>query len=343
MGDPSDLLAASSLPLPVVLLIGCLALLLAAWGTPIARAAALRFGIVDRPDGVLKTHQEPVPYLGGLAVFGAVLVSLLLVFDLQSPLLGLLLAGELVLLLGLFDDLGALTPGVKFAGQGLAVWVLVKADIQTHLAYLPPWANLLVTAFWLVAVMNAVNLLDIMDGLASSVACAASAVLVVVALLNEMPLVAATSAALCGATAGFLIYNRPPARIYLGDAGSLFIGLMLGGLTLVVRYAEDNPLAVLNPLLILSVPLFDTAFVSFVRIYRGASPFRGSPDHFALRLRRAGWSVPQILRVSLGCTLGTGVLSLLNLSLTTVESLSLYAVLAALALGVALVLGRLRV
>ena len=156
-----ELFSATQMPFVVVGLICALSFMLAVWGTPIARKAALGFGIVDRPDGKLKTHHVPTPYFGGVAVFLAVLVSLLLVFDFQPQLLGLLLAGELVLLLGLIDDLGALTPGVKFAGQFLAVWVLIKADVMTHVGYLPPWGNVLLTAFWLVAVMNAINIIDI--------------------------------------------------------------------------------------------------------------------------------------------------------------------------------------
>jgi len=181
----TDLLAAQELSSAIVVLIAVLAFLVALWGTNIARAAAIRFGIVDHPDGGLKRHREPTPYLGGLAVFGGVLVSLLLVFDFRAELLGLLLAAELVLLVGLIDDLGVLTPGVKLAGQLLAVWVLIKADVTTHLMFLPWWGNALLTAFWLVAVMNAVNIIDIMDGLATSVVATAACVLVVIALVRS--------------------------------------------------------------------------------------------------------------------------------------------------------------
>jgi len=109
-----------------------------------------------------------------------------------------------------------------------------------------------------------------------------------------------------------------------------------------VRYAEANPLAVLNPLLILAVPLFDTAFVSVVRLRRRQSPFHGSPDHFALRLRKHGWPVGRILAASAGTTAVTGILALVNMGLGAAESLSIYMVVAALALGIALYLGRIR-
>jgi UDP-GlcNAc:undecaprenyl-phosphate GlcNAc-1-phosphate transferase len=340
--DFRDLLAAEDLSLTATLLLAVLGFLLALWATPVARAAAIRFGIVDQPDGRLKQQREPVPYLGGLAVFLAVLVSLLLVFSFDRALLALLLSGSLVLILGLIDDLGVLTPRVKFLGQLLAVWVLIKADVMIHIASLPLWFNVLATGFWMVAVMNAINIIDIMDGLAAAVAAVAAGVLVVVALLNEMPIIAAASAALFGACLGFLCFNRAPARIYLGDAGSLFIGLMLGGLTMVLRYGDKNQLAILNPLLILVVPLFDTAFVSAIRMYRGDSPFRGSPDHFALRLRKIGWPVNRIVAAAAGAGVLFGIIAVINLELSWPESVSLYSVTAALVLGVATWLARIR-
>jgi len=209
--------------------------------------------------------------------------------------------------------------------------------------FLPWWGNALLTAFWLVAVMNAVNIIDIMDGLATSVVATAACVLVVIALVNELPFIAAASAALAGACIGFLVHNRPPARIYLGDSGSLFLGLMVGGLTMVVRYAEANVLAVFSPLFILVVPLFDTVFVSIIRLRRGQSPFRGSPDHFALRLRRAGWSDRRIVMASAAVTGFGGLLALVNMNLEVGQSMTLYVVVGAALLGVALLLGRIRV
>jgi len=342
LNDFRTLLAAQSLSWTAIALISALAFLLALWATPVARAAAIRFGIVDNPDGRLKQQREPVAYLGGLAVFLAVLVSLLLVYSFDLALLGLLMAGSLMVMLGLIDDLGVLSPRVKFLGQLLAVWVLIKAGVMVQVASVPLWVNALATAFWLVAVMNAINIIDIMDGLATAVAAVASLALVVVALLNELPVIAAASAALFGALAGFYLFNRAPARIYLGDAGSLFVGLMLGGLTMVVRYADTNDLAVLSPLLILAVPLFDNAFVSAVRMYRGQSPFLGSPDHFALRLKKQGWPVPRIVLAAAGAGLLGGVLALINTGLGWQESLYLYLVTGALALGVAAYLARIR-
>jgi len=287
-----------------------LAALLAAWGTPVARTAALRFGIVDRPDGALKRQAEPVPYLGGLAIFLAFLVALALVYEFDRQVLGLLLAGTLVVLVGLIDDLGALSPGVKLLGQLVACWVLIKSDVMTHIVALPFWANALLTVAWVLTATNAMNLVDILDGLAPGIALVAALGLVAATAGGEARTIPVMAAALAGALLGFLPYNQAPARIYLGDSGSLFLGLMLGALTLTASY--NNRLGFVSPLWLLGLPLFDTAFVSIVRISRGASPFRGSPDHFPLRLRRRGWPVRRVAIACWAVSAALGFLALLN-------------------------------
>jgi UDP-GlcNAc:undecaprenyl-phosphate GlcNAc-1-phosphate transferase len=263
-----------------------LALLLGLYFTPLAREAALRFGIVDRPDGHLKQQGSPVPYLGGLAVFLAYLVALGMVLAFDTLLLGLLLAGTLTLLVGLIDDFGVLTPAAKLAGQAVAVFVLLRSGAVIELVEVPPALRWPLAALWLFGVCNAFNLLDIMDGLAAGVgAIAALAFGVVAVSTGEMP-EAAASFALAGALVGFLVFNVQPARIYLGDAGSLAIGLTLGALALAIRWSERSAAGFLAPLAILAVPLADTAYVSVLRARAGRPFWHGSPDHFPLRLQR---------------------------------------------------------
>lgn len=264
---------------------------LALYLTPLMREAALRFGIVDRPDGVLKNHEAPVAYLGGLAVFLSFLVTLALTFEFSHVVLGILLSGTLLLLVGLIDDLGVLSPLQKLSGQLLALVVLMKAGIFVKLLFIPWWLALAMSIVWLLAIINALNIIDVMDGLAAGVAAIAAAFLAVIAGWNDQPMVAVMSAALAGSLLGFLRFNFTPAKIYLGDSGSLFIGLMLGALAMNGGYTRYNWVAMFTPVIILGVPLFDLAFVVIARRWRGLSPFRGSPDHFALRLRRHGLSV----------------------------------------------------
>jgi UDP-GlcNAc:undecaprenyl-phosphate GlcNAc-1-phosphate transferase len=289
-----------------------LALLLGLYFTPLARQAALRFGIVDRPDGRLKQQAEPVPYLGGLAVFLAYLVALGMVFAFNQLLLGLLLAGTLTLLVGLVDDFGVLTPAAKLIGQAVAVFVLLRSGAVIELGSVPHGLRWPLAAAWLLGVCNAFNLLDVMDGLAASVATAAALAFGAMAVITgELP-EAAACFALAGGLLGFLFYNLHPARIYLGDAGSMAVGITLGALALAIRWSDRSPAGFLAPLAILVLPLADTAFVTVLRARAGKPFWYGSPDHVPLRLAKAlGGRIPTTVAVCVsvsvvGCVLGVG-------------------------------------
>jgi len=282
----------------LVALSGLLATLLAYFLTPVAMQVACQYGLVDRPDGKLKRHAEPVPYLGGAAVYLAFVIALGVTYSFSREVLALLLAGTMVVLLGLVDDIGAISPRAKFLGQGLAVLVLMKAGITIQIVWLPWYVSWPLTFVWLIGITNAINLVDIMDGLAVGAGLVIALSLLVVALINGNHQIAILTATLAGALAGFLRYNFQPARIYLGDTGSLFIGLNLGALAMIGRYTEHNNIGVLVPLVILGVPIFDTLFVMYIRRRRGVSMFLGSTDHVALRLRRWRLSVRQTVVVS---------------------------------------------
>lgn len=275
-----------------------LAVGLSLWLTPKMREAALRFGIVDRPDGRLKNHDRPVPYLGGLAIYLSFLLAVSATFAFDEHVLGLLLAGSIMVIVGLIDDLGELGPWVKLAGQLVAVVVLVKSGIYIQLAFLPPWLAVTLSVVWLLAVTNAFNLIDVMDGLSAGTAAVAAVALFAVAHWNGRATAATLLVALAGAALGFLRYNFHPARIYMGDTGSLFLGLLLGALAMNNAYTGRNPVAALAPALILGVPLFDMCFVMYVRRRRGLPVMLGSPDHVALRLRKWRLSVRQTVVLS---------------------------------------------
>lgn len=263
-----------------------LAFLLALAGTPMAREAAQRFGVVDAPDGRLKSQRRPVAYLGGLAVFASFLLSLGMIYEFDHELLALLLASTIVATIGLIDDFGVLTPRSKLLGQLVAVFVLLRSGVVVDLVFLPEWLRWAVTVVWLVGLANAFNLIDIMDGLAGGIGLIAATFLLAIGLSNGRVVVAAFTVALIGALLGFLRFNFPPATIYLGDCGSLFLGLTLGSLAMVMSYTAHNPLGFLAPLFILAVPLVDTAYVTLLRLRAGRKIYHGSPDHFPLRLRR---------------------------------------------------------
>ena len=297
------------------------------------RQAALRFGIVDKPDGRLKNQAEPVPYLGGLAVYIAFLVTLAFTFTFDKEVLGLLLGGTLLLLLGLVDDFGVLSPKVKLLGQFLAAFVMVKAGIKVQIAFLPAWVNIILSALWIVAVTNAFNIIDIMDGLAAGVASICCFVLSYVAIVNGRPVIAMMTLSLAGAMIGFLRYNFSPAKIYLGDTGSLFIGCMIASVCLIGSYTAHNRIGILIPIVVLGVPLFDMLFVSYIRWRRGMSILLGSPDHFALRLRKWRLTTRQTVLCSYGLSALLGLAGILMLYANDLQAIMILAAITLFALG----------
>ncbi|TET83263.1 undecaprenyl/decaprenyl-phosphate alpha-N-acetylglucosaminyl 1-phosphate transferase [candidate division TA06 bacterium] len=259
--------------------------------TPIMRVLARKSGVVDMPDG-LKRHRKPTPYLGGVAIYLAFMLSLVCVMvirrSVESKLLGLIVGGTIICGLGVLDDYRRLSVWTKLFGQLVAAVVLVISGLRLEIVYLSFPLNVALSILWIVGITNALNLIDIMDGLAASVAFVASATFFFIAVPTGDLLTAVVSAALAGACIGFVGYNWHPASIFMGDAGSLFLGFMLAGVSISTSYTATNNIALLSPLLILAIPIYDTFYVSILRMAKRKSPFRGSRDHFALRLKAIG-------------------------------------------------------
>jgi len=270
----------------LLILAFCLALSLSLYGTPIARRVAYRYGILDVPDGRLKKHKTPTPYLGGVMVFFAMILPLSLLFEFSRELLGLLFAGTILLMVGLFDDLKALTPGIKFFFQIIATGILLKSGIRLELAFLSLWANYLLSFVWILSLINAYNIIDIMDGLAASCALPATLMIFSLAEWNGNHMIAIIAISLCGSLIGFLRFNWSPATIYLGDSGSMVIGMMIGSMVIMIDYTPHNDLGFLSAFFVIAIPAFDLIYVIVQRLLKGKSPFLGSPDHLALRLRK---------------------------------------------------------
>ena len=148
--------------------------------TPIVQRGALLYDIVDRPDGKLKNHTDPVAYLGGVAVYLAFLLTLALTFDLSREILGILLSGTIIVILGVIDDFKVLPPKIKFVGQAIAAFVLIKSGIYIKLVFLPFWINIILSFLWIMVITNAFNIIDVMDGLAAGIGCLISIILWIV-------------------------------------------------------------------------------------------------------------------------------------------------------------------
>ncbi len=266
-------------------------LFLALFLSPLLRRLALRLGVVDIPKG-MKDHSSPTPYLGGLAIYFSFVIPVSILAALRSslplPLLGLLAGGTVVCGLGLLDDLRELSPQVKAFGTLAAAAILVSSGVGLRIVFFPAWLNVTLTFVWIVGITNAFNIIDILDGLSAGVAFIAVSTFFLIAIPTQNLLVAIASAALAGASLGFLRFNFYPARIFMGDCGSLFLGFILAGVSIAESYTAVNDIALFSPLLILAIPIYDTFYVSTLRILRRRSPFRGSKDHFALKLRAIG-------------------------------------------------------
>lgn len=274
------------------LLIFAAALAFAVGGTPVARWVAARTGTVDRPAGH-KLHLEPIPLLGGAAIYAAFILALLLFGDqfYIPQLVGIFIGATLVSFLGIWDDRQSISPLLKLAGQTLAALTLVATGIRVDL-FPGTTLDIVITLLWVVGITNALNLLDNMDGLSGGTAVIAAGFFLLLAALSGQFLVGSLAAALLGACLGFLRYNFNPAQIFMGDAGSLFLGFVLAAVGIKLRF-PDNTYAVtwMIPVLVLGLPIFDTTLVVFSRLRRGVNPFTtGGKDHISHRLVARGWT-----------------------------------------------------
>lgn len=260
--------------------------------TPLMRLMAIRFNIIDAPTTDVKTHTKPTPYMGGLAMLLATLVTIIIGgwwLDLFDRQLLAILGGMFFLSgMGFIDDVFNLKPITRFIGQILVAILLILVDVRLQIMYLPDWLNIALTIFWIVGITNALNIIDIMDGLASGVAVIAGATFFFVAIPTEQMSILLISSVLVGAALGFLYHNFFPARIYMGDSGAYLLGFTLAVIAIQESFTSVNTFALLSPILILGIPIYDTFFVMFLRIIQGRNPFHGSRDHFALRLEKLG-------------------------------------------------------
>ncbi len=273
--------------------------------TPLFRRIARKFKILDYP-GNRKLQANPVAYLGGLAIITPItLGSLLLLLtslslDLKQQLyLGLILPGIAIAFIGLLDDIYQLPPWPRFLSQS-AVGVITSFMLYLSGAGVEVFNNQLLnslaTILWVVTIINALNFIDNMDGLATSISIVASLAMFILAYLNNQYLVAALSLAIFASCLGFLFWNKRPASIYLGDAGALYLGFLLGAIS--IRIDLDNesaPIRVLVLILILAIPVIDITQVVISRLTRGKSPFEGGRDHISHLLLNRGLSQKAVL------------------------------------------------
>ena len=269
--------------------------------TPLMRKVALIKGVLDRPNSAHKSHKKPVPYLGGVAIIiGVVIVSYIALisnkFTWSNFWLATAVLGPAVVmgLVGLWDDLKSLNPLPRFIGQSIAGLVVAVVLILNDNIGNPTGITTLdvvITIIWIVGICNSINFFDNLDGGAAGTVAITAISLTYLAITGDQYFIAALSIVVAGSTLGFLIWNRAPARIYMGDAGALFLGLLIATLTVRFKPSADNSLSSFAiPVLLLAIPILDTTVAVLSRLRRKVSPFQGGKDHLSHRLVRYGLS-----------------------------------------------------
>jgi len=269
--------------------------------TPVMRKVAISKQILDTPTSVHKSHVQAVPYLGGVAILiGIVLVSYTALtfngltrnnFWLATSVLAPAVAMGLV---GLWDDLKNLPPLPRFIGQSIAGLVVALLLVISKNVANPTgstYIDVLITVIWVVGICNSINFFDNLDGGAAGTVAISAIFLTYLSLRNGQSFIASLAVVVAGGTLGFLIWNRTPARIYMGDAGALFLGVLLA--TLTIRLDPDTQSIYASfsiPILLLAIPILDTCVAVFSRLRRGISPFQGGKDHLSHRIIRLGFS-----------------------------------------------------
>ncbi|MBI2303963.1 MAG: undecaprenyl/decaprenyl-phosphate alpha-N-acetylglucosaminyl 1-phosphate transferase [Chloroflexi bacterium] len=289
--------------------------------TPVARWTARRLRLVDTPSA-RRVHMLPTPLLGGVAIYGAFILALLFFYQsFQLPqLISILVGATLVSFLGIWDDSRGLRPLLKLVGQGAAAMVLIAAGV--HVSFLGNvYLNYAVTLVWVVGITNALNLLDNMDGLSGGMAAVASAFFVLLAFLSGQYLVGALGAALLGACLGFLLYNMNPASIFMGDTGSLFLGFVLAALGIKLRFENIPAVTWMVPVLVLGLPIFDTALVVISRLRRRCNPLTTpGKDHTSHRLVASGMSHRRAVLTLYGVCVLLGLMAVAVTRATVIEA-----------------------
>ena len=326
---------------------------------PLFRKLAFRWDILDHP-GQRKIHQVAKPYLGGAAIFLSMYLligtGLLLAFNVLPAsslippsvqiylpnivkvlprIFALLTGGAIIFALGILDDIKTLSPGIKFGGQFAAAILTVVMGIRLDLFMPYPWIAGALTVLWIVGMTNSFNFLDNMDGLSSGVAAIATFIFLWHSVLIGHMYMAVILSVFLGSILGFIPYNFPPSKIFMGDAGAMFIGFELGCLTVLNSYYYAQAptfLPVLLPIFVLSVPLFDTISVVIIRIKNKQPVYIGDKNHFSHRLLALGLSQRQALLLIYLVTFCTGsgaiLLPYLNLRESVIVLIQMIAIFA---------------
>ena len=317
--------------------------------TPVVRSLAFKIGAVDVPRDSRRMHDHPIPRMGGLAIFFGFILSVLLFLPLTTQLRGMLLGAVVIVILGIFDDIYALSAKLKFAVQIGAALIAVlmgnqidylsnpnifSSDPYWHLGVL----SIPISVLWIVAITNAVNLIDGLDGLAAGIAAIASFFLFLIAFGRGLEETAMLSIILLGATLAFLRYNFAPASIFMGDSGSLLLGAMIGVISLMGVMRSPTVIVLAVPLVIAAIPIADTAAAIIRRVYHHQPIQQADRKHLHHMLLRKGYGVRKSVVIVYAWTALLGVGAWV---MSSTHGVAVWAMIAIMLLGSFLILWRL--
>lgn len=271
---------------------------------PLVKSFAYKIGAIDVPKDNRRMHKKPVPRLGGLAIFLGFMVSILLFVRIDHQLKGILLGASIIVVLGVVDDMSPLRAYFKFCVQVAAALVAVFHGVVIEILSNPNvfasnpywelnWLSIPITVLWIVGITNAVNLIDGLDGLACGVSTISAVSMLVIALLVSEGEVALVMASLVGACLGFMPYNRNPAKMFMGDTGSTFLGYILATISIQGLFKYYAIVSFAVPFLILGLPMFDTLFAIIRRLAHGQNPMAPDRGHIHHRLIDMGLNQKQ--------------------------------------------------
>ena len=302
--------------------------------TPLVKQLAYKVGAVDVPKDNRRMHKVPIPRLGGLAIFLAFMLSVLIFADIDIETKGILLGAVMIVILGVLDDIMALPALPKFLVQIAAAVVVVLHGCRieflsnpvpgdaTYLQ-LPEWVSIALTIIWIVAITNAVNFIDGLDGLAVGVSGISAATMLVVAIIVAENNIAIIMAALLGACLGFIPYNFNPAKIFMGDTGSTFLGFILATVSIQGLFKLYAIISFAVPFLILGIPIFDICFAIIRRVAKGQNPMQADRGHVHHRLIDMGFSQKQSVAITYMLTAILGLAAVVLTSSGEVKALIL--------------------
>ncbi|MDD7311927.1 MAG: MraY family glycosyltransferase [Clostridiaceae bacterium] len=274
--------------------------------TPAVRMLAIKIKAVDVPKDNRRMHKVPIPRMGGLAIFAGFLVSVLFFVPLGNEFRSILIGALILVVLGIIDDIVALKPRTKFAGQIIAALIPALSGVSIHgivNPFVPGQYSTLgifsipFTVIWIVGITNAVNFIDGLDGLACGVSAIATVTMFIIAVLFGETYIALMMAALAGACLGFLPYNMNPAKIFMGDTGSMFLGYILATASIQGLFKFYAVISFAVPFILLGLPIFDTGFAIVRRLLKGQSPLQADRGHVHHRLIDLGFDQKQSVAI----------------------------------------------